>query len=193
MQSFYKKEWKGRYSIYIPLLLLAAVNLMLYGERLSIRGILWMAGYAFVEEALYRGFLLSALTGKYEARILQGAASSSFLFALMHIVNIYAGATVLYVAVQGLCALAAGFCFAVVACRERSIVPCAVLHAFINITSLGAEEQIVAGNVQGGADLSSREAVIFTVAAALYLIYGICLYQRGTLQKKEEEEYEALH
>ena len=92
MQSFYKKEWKGRYSIYIPLLLLGAVNLMLYGARLSVEGILWMAGYAFVEEALYRGFLLSALTGKYEARILPGAVLSSLLFALMHMVNICAGA-----------------------------------------------------------------------------------------------------
>ncbi len=193
MQSFYKKEWKGRYSIYIPLLLLGAVNLMLYGARLSVEGILWMAGYAFVEEALYRGFLLSALTGKYEARILPGAVLSSLLFALMHMVNIYAGATVLYVTVQGLCALAAGLCFAVVACRERSIVLCVALHAFINITSLGAEEQIVAGNMQGGADLSPREAVIFTVTAILYLIYGIWLYWRGELQKKEEEEYEALH
>lgn len=193
MQSFYKKEQKGRYNVYIPLFLLSAANLMLYGIRLSLWGAVWMAAYAFVEEALYRGFLLSALTRRYEERLLRGIMFSSLLFALMHTVNVYKSATPLYVAVQSLCAGTVGFCLGIVACRERSIVLCVLLHACVNIASLGAGEPGTFGRMPGKLDVTSREAAVFIASAVLYALYGIWLYRRGILLKREEKSYEALH
>lgn len=191
MQFFYDKEWLknygicfmrhrslSEYTVFLPLFLMPAVNLAIYGISFSTLGILQMVFYSSVEEILYRGFLLSVFTRQYRINILPGIISTSLFFALMHMVNIYEGVTALYALVQGICAGAAGFCFAVLTCRERSIFPGAVIHSLINITSLGAAGQAVHRLESRRLDLSETHAAVFIIVAAVYLIYGIWIYRR---------------
>lgn len=121
---------------------------------------------AFAEELFFRGLLLRELIFGYCLKPMLAAIIVSLLFGALHILNIFSYATMSYAIVQGFCAFAIGFDLAAIYCRFRSVVPCILVHAVINITSIGLDgkgTKLAINNV---------EAIIFFSIAILYLIHG---------------------
>lgn len=186
------------YIVYIPTLLMPAINLCLtirqpandFSEAgrlvspfLLIWNLLVTVCCSAGEELFFRGFLPSVLQRRYKVSFFNCTVITSFFFALMHIANLYSQVTLLYVLIQGLCAGAVGFCFAVIARSEHSILPCMIIHALINITSISVPEISTGKTIR--LELSGFEAAAFSLSATVYLSYGIWLYRKNIEYNKE--------
>lgn len=174
---------RGKYAIYIPLLLLPVINMAAFKQSGLSWEMLLLVGASFGEEVFFRGFLLSGITKQYKVRMLRGILITSSLFALLHLANLYQGAPLRYTIIQVLCAGGMGGCFAVIAYRERSIIPCVIIHGLVNLTS----------SVVAVRDLTDAQTVVFAITAMLYGIYGIWLYQYDKRKVQQEKRYESIH
>lgn len=133
-----------RFLYYIPLLFLAtrnfwngaAVNLSAAG---TVCYIACMLCVGFLEEVIFRGFLFKAMAkdnGKLAIVI------SSVTFGLGHLLNLVngSGAELTENLFQVTGAIAIGFLFVILFQRGKSLLPCIITHAAINITSAFANE-----------------------------------------------------
>ena len=133
-----------RFLYYIPLIVLVSCNFW-HGVR---RNGMWgeFALYAismlfvgFLEEIIFRGFLFRAMQ---KDGVKSAIIVSSVTFGIGHIVNLIngSGATLLPNLCQVVSAIAIGFLFVVMFYRGKSLVPCIIVHQFINISSFFAND-----------------------------------------------------
>ena len=121
---------------------------------------------AIAEELFFRGLLLRELVFGFRLKAMLAATIVSMLFGVLHIMNIFSYASVTYAIIQGVCAFSVGFDLSAIYCKFRSIIPCIVIHALINITSIGLE------NVNTKLTLTNLEVSVFLLVAVLYLLHG---------------------
>ena len=121
---------------------------------------------AIAEELFFRGLLLRELIFGYKYKPLKAAILVSALFGVLHIINIFSYASVTYAIIQSLCAFSVSFDLSAIYCKFRSVIPCIVIHALINITSVGLE------SVNTKLALTNFEASLFLLIAILYLLHG---------------------
>lgn len=133
-----------RFLFYLPLILLAtrnlwngaAVNLSPAGTACYIA---CMLGVGFVEEVIFRGLLFRAME---RDNVKTAILVSSVTFGLGHLLNLVngSGAALGETLFQVTGAIAIGFLFVLIFHRGKSLLPCIVTHAAINITSAFANE-----------------------------------------------------
>jgi membrane protease YdiL (CAAX protease family) len=125
---------------------------------------------ALAEELFFRGVLFRELAFSYKTNLVLVAVIVSLLFGVLHLLNIFSYATLHYAIVQSLCAFAISFDLSAIYRKFNSIVPCIVIHALINITSIGQD---------GGLEklsLNGFEATMFLIVAIFYLVHGYKLF-----------------
>ena len=154
-----------RFLYFLPMWVLASANLW-DGLAPSYRGAalaiatasMLLVGY--VEETLFRGFLLRGMLA--EGRAVTAVVVSALTFGMGHIVNLFAGQASFETLVQVFFAVAWGFIFTMVAYKSGSLLPCVIAHGMIDAFALyGADNMLV------------DSIAIFTtiVAGAVYCFY----------------------
>ena len=143
-------EWPKdmrKYFFFIPMWILATGNLWA-GFALSYQGVslviavLSMVLIGFVEEMIFRGFLFRAMlaNGNKAAAIIV----SSVTFGIGHIVNLFAGQASFDTLMQVIFAVSWGFILTMVFYKSKSLIPCIIAHAMIDVFSVfGAENRLV--------------------------------------------------
>lgn len=90
-----------------------------------------MLGVGFIEELLFRGFLMKALMNKNEkAAIL---LSGSF-FGILHLINLFGGADTISTILQVIYAASFGLMCSMFFYKTNNIIPCMICHILTNIT-----------------------------------------------------------
>ena len=143
-------EWPKdmrKYLFFIPMWILATGNLWA-GFALSYQGVslviavLSMVLIGFVEEMIFRGFLFKAMlaNGNKAAAIIV----SSVTFGIGHLVNLFAGQASFDTLMQVIFAVSWGFILTMVFYKSKSLIPCIIAHAMIDVFSVfGAENRLV--------------------------------------------------
>ena len=121
----------------------------------------------FAEETFFRGLILNTLlpTGTIHAVVL-----SSFLFAILHFLNIIGGTwDPLFTIVDSVAAFGLGITFAAIRLRTGSIWPLVGIHALFDFTSLIS---------LGGINVPAQSPrVLFTSVffGIVFVVYGLFL------------------
>ena len=143
-------EWPKdmrKYFFFIPMWILATGNLWA-GFALSYQGVslviavLSMVLIGFVEEMIFRGILFKAMlaNGNKAAAIIV----SSVTFGIGHLVNLFAGQASFDTLMQVIFAVSWGFILTMVFYKSKSLIPCIIAHAMIDVFSVfGAENRLV--------------------------------------------------
>lgn len=171
-QKFGLTAFRGNlkeYLFFIPLAVIASCNLwngvrMNFSLPETVLYIVSMLCAGFVEEVIFRGFLLRAILGK---KVLQALFVSGLTFGLGHIVNLLNGADFLPTLLQVGYAFAVGFLFAVIVYKGKSLYPCILTHSFLNATSAFAVERSRSNTI-----LISMILCIISAGYILYLLKG---------------------
>lgn len=124
---------------YVPLLLLIGVNFLCgaelrYSARETILYIFTMLCVGFLEEIIFRGFLLLAM---YKENPRAAVIVSSITFGIGHIINLVngSGAELVPNLLQVIYATAAGFMFVMLFLRSGSLLVCILTHGIFNALS----------------------------------------------------------
>ena len=165
--------------IYLSLLLFPLANLGLAAWNLSLEStvanieifllskeVALLIFVAIAEEIFFRGLLLRELVFGFRLKAMLAGTIVSMLFGGLHIMNIFSYASVTYAIIQSLCAFSVSFDLSAIYCKFRSVIPCIVIHALINITSIGLE------SVNTKLALTNFEASLFLLVAISYLLHG---------------------
>ena len=159
----------GRLLWYLPLVLLASVNLW-FGVSMNLtlmETVLYMLSMlcvGFLEEVIFRGLLFKAMLpdGTRSAIIV-----SSLTFGIGHLVNLIngSGADLLASVLQVVYAVAAGFLFTMLFYKTGSLRACILTHGILNALSVFVNE---------AAMTPARE--IFSAAALTAIALGYAAY-----------------
>lgn len=142
----FPKHWRKKdIGWLMPLLSFPFINMYLKGNQTMLQNslitFLLMLFTVFLEELLFRGYLLVYLFEKYGIdNKWIGMIISSVLFGMFHIVNLFQGADISYTMIQMLCACGIGLCLCVLVAHYKSIFPGVIVHYLINITSFDMEK-----------------------------------------------------
>lgn len=151
-------------------LLLPLANILVWLVRTDSRSQacacdLWVAGWLIVvavaEEIFFRGFLLSEFQKYISWSRIKSAVSVSFLFAILHLCNLWSGTGLSYVLVQSFFAFGASVILCWIYCTQWGLISCMVIHGLVNLTSLLLE---------GKMTLTLADVLIY-VATALICTY----------------------
>ena len=126
-------------------------------------------GVAVAEEIFFRGLILRELVFSYQWQPIRASLIVSLVFGVLHLLNVNSYATWSYAIVQSICALAVSLNLCAIFIKTKSLLWCVIIHALINITSIGLE---YCANGQQ-LPLSNFESVIFLSVSFIYLISGI--------------------
>ena len=160
-----------KYLYFIPLLLIASVNLW-NGINITttpseiVFHILTMINVGFLEEMIFRGFLFNMMA---KDNVKSAIIVSSITFGIGHIVNLLNGADLVPTLMQICYAIAIGYLFVTIYYRSKSLVPCIITHALINSLSIF--------NVENG--ISLYIVPIFLVVVSL----GYAIYINKTIEE----------
>lgn len=134
------------YLYFIPLVCIVSVNLWngIHIENTPseiIYHTISMINAGFLEEIIFRGFLFK----KMEKDSLKSAmVVSAVTFGIGHIVNLLSGADVVQTLIQICYAITIGYLFVTIFHKSKSLVPCILAHAAINVLSLfNGESKVV--------------------------------------------------
>ena len=127
---------------HVPFFILpVAIALLSLGQGIRVTAPIALLAFAaltlvigFAEETFFRGLILNTLlpTGTIDAVVL-----SSFLFAILHFLNIIGGTwDPLFTIVDSVAAFGLGITFAAIRLRTGSIWPLVGIHALFDFTSL---------------------------------------------------------
>lgn len=161
----------GRLLWYLPLVVLASVNLWL-GAALNLSVpetvlyILSMLCVGFLEEVIFRGLLFKAmLPGGVKSAIIV----SSLTFGIGHLVNLVngSGADLLASLLQVVYAVAAGFLFTILFYRTGSLRACIITHGVLNALSVFANEAAQTTQMEV---FSAAALTVISLAYAVYII-----------------------
>jgi len=159
----------GRLLWYLPLVLLASVNLW-FGVTMKLTPletglyILSMFFVGFLEEMIFRGLLFKAMA---KDNLKTAIIVSSVTFGIGHLVNLIngSGADLLSSGLQVVYAIAAGFLFTVIFYKTESLWACILTHGCLNALSAFADEAAQTPLMEVGS------AAVLTVVAAGYAWY----------------------
>lgn len=124
---------------------------------------------AFAEELFFRGLLLRELVFSFKVRTIVASLLVSFVFGILHLVNVNSYATWCYAIVQSLCAFAVSFNLSAIFVSTQRLWICVLIHALINITSIGVE--VVGNSTQ--LVLSNMDIMTFLLVSFIYLVSGV--------------------
>ena len=152
---------------YIPLVMIASVNLWMgiCFKMDALHSTVYFVAMIFtgiVEEMLFRGFLLKAMS---KDNVKSAVILTSILFGIGHIVNLFNGNSDDLVATvcQLFYAAAAGFLLAAVLIVSESIIPCMITHSMLNALGTFSNE-------------AAFDKVQIPVSLALCMIAGASAY-----------------
>lgn len=170
----------SKFLFYIPLIFISSVNLW-FGIKINmpiLKTVFYIGSMicvGFLEELIFRGFLLKAMA-KSNATV--AIIVSSLTFGLGHIINLFngSGANLVSNLCQICSAIAFGFLFAVIFYRGKTLIPCIASHSIINALSAFSNDAVIT-------DLKEiiTSAIIFIVA----IIYAIVLCKTLTTKKEK--------
>lgn len=131
-----------KYLYFIPLLLIASVNLW---NGININNtpseilfyILTMINVGFLEELIFRGFLFKMMA---KDNVKSAIIVSSITFGMGHIINLLNGADLVPTLMQLCYATAIGYIFVIIFYKSKSLIPCIIVHAVVNSLSIFNEE-----------------------------------------------------
>ena len=124
--------------------------------------------HSFIEEMLMSGFLFKALIEKGKGWAI---AISSCAFGLIHIVNLFGGADILYTIMQIIFACSFGFVCAVFVYKTNNIIPCIICHCLLDLVALFWTEN------------ANKISMILGVLILISLFYGIYLLKLKKFSK----------
>lgn len=156
----------GKMLYYLPLVLLASVNLW-FGVTMNLSAletmlyIIAMLFVGFLEEIIFRGLLFKAMA---KDNLKTAIIVSSVTFGLGHIINLFngSGADLFSSGLQVVYAIAAGFMFTVIFYKTKSLWACIIAHGCLNALSAFANEAVQTPLMEAGS------AAVLTVVAAAY-------------------------
>lgn len=127
-----------RYLYFVPLILIASVNLW---NGIDINNsvneiifyILAMINVGFIEEIIFRGFLFKMMA---KDNVKSAIVVSAITFGIGHIVNLLNGAAIIPTLMQICYATAIGYLFVIMFYKSKSLIPCIITHAIINSLSI---------------------------------------------------------
>ena len=159
----------GRYLYYLPLVVIASVNLWCGVTQKFPAGITALYAFrmlcvGFLEELIFRGFLYKALCRDGERK---AAIISALTFGIGHIVNLLNGAELVPTLLQIAYAVAVGLLFVVLFCRSGSLAPCILTHGVLNALSVFSMEPDY-----------RTQCIISLVLIALAVSYSVYLLRR---------------
>lgn len=131
------KNAKG-YLFFIPLLLIASVNLWnginMNNTRTEVMfHFIMMVNVGFIEEVIFRGFLFKLME---KSNVKSAMIVSALTFGVGHIANLFTGADVVQTLLQICYATTIGFLFVTIFYKSKSLIPCILTHAAINSLSI---------------------------------------------------------
>jgi membrane protease YdiL (CAAX protease family) len=134
------KDNVRQYLYFLPLILISTTNLWGgFALKLSpLETALYMTSMlcvGFLEEVIFRGILFKALC---KENVRTAFVITSITFGIGHIVNLLNGAALFSTLLQIVYAAAIGFMYTAVFYKGKSLVPCILSHAVINMTSVFA-------------------------------------------------------
>ncbi|QEW02774.1 CPBP family intramembrane glutamic endopeptidase [Microbacterium lushaniae] len=140
-------------AFFIPLFVTAFVS---YGKGWApgldtetvVFAILLVAGVGFVEELIFRGFLLRAL--RAEGRLTWAIVVSGVTFGVGHVVNLLRGYSLTEQLVQIVLAILVGIALAYGVVLTGSILPGAVFHALFNLSGTLTTDSVWGETVVAG-------------------------------------------
>ena len=153
-----------KYLYFIPLLVIAAVNLT-NGLNINypLGGIVFymltMINIGFIEEMLFRGFLFRMME---KDNLKSAMIVSSITFGMGHIVNLLNGREIVSTLYQMCYAIILGYLLVIIFYKSKSIIPCVVFHALINALSVFNVEKQVS---------YFRSAIFVVIIPVLYIWY----------------------
>lgn len=159
------------YLYFLPLALICSTNLWRgLGLSMSVPEtllyILSMLCVGFLEEVIFRGFLLRALQ---EQGARYAILISGLTFGLGHVVNLLGGAEFLPTLLQICYAAAIGLLFAIIFVKGGSLWPCIIAHSVINSLSAVAAESSAAMDIWIGC-----------VLMAAPIAYAVWIWKRAS-------------
>ena len=127
-----------KYLYFIPLLLIASVNLwsginINNSKNEIIFHILTMINVGFIEEIIFRGFLFKMMA---KENVKRAILVSALTFGIGHIVNLLNGASTIPTLLQICYAVSLGYLFVIIFYKSKSLIPCIITHALINSLSI---------------------------------------------------------
>lgn len=165
-----------KYLFFLPFLIVGSVNLwngitpeLPLPE--TVYAVVVMLCVGFLEEFIFRGLLFRAIA---KTSTVQALVIVSVSFGLGHIVNLINGAPVFDTLLQLCYAMAVGFMLTAFVYRGKSLVPCIILHAVIDVTSIFG--------VDGG---DMYNLIISVIITAVSVGYGVWI-MLGCREKTEE-------
>lgn len=157
-----------------PLLLIPALNICLsintvpyIKEIRQIPLILYQGISAFSEELLFHAVLPELLSEHCRFTLFRRTMTVNVLFALLHLVNAFSGASPGYAVVQSFLAVSIGLCFSGITEISQSLIPAAFMHWLINLSALQRDLYMSA--------LPLKEILIWSGISILGIIYGLML------------------
>lgn len=99
--------------------------------------LLYMFCVSFIEEIVFRGFLLSWLR---QRGIMSAIIITSVVFAVMHGINFVENKDAMYVWLQILSSFVVSICYCAASVHFRSIFPCVAAHFLTNVIGTGSVE-----------------------------------------------------
>lgn len=152
----------------LPMLVVATANLwhgavLRYAPSDTLWYIIAMLCIGFIEEILFRGYLLRLLL-KRSTRL--AILISSFTFALGHLVNLANGAELVPTLLQLVYALAIGLMLSVFVVKTGHLLPCCLFHGVFNALAAFSKE---AGQTVGCQIAVCAVISVLSVGYAAYL------------------------
>ena len=133
------------YLYFIPLLLIASVNLW-NGFNINnsaseiIFHILTMINVGFIEEVIFRGFLFKMME---KENVKRAIIVSAITFGIGHIVNLLNGADLIPILMQIGYAISIGYLFVIIFYKSKSLIPCIITHSLVNSLSIFNVENVI--------------------------------------------------
>ena len=161
---------------FIPVIIFTTTNLWT-GVALNatvlvtVLSILSMFCVGFLEELIFRGFLFKAMS---KTNMTSAIIVSSLTFGIGHIVNLLNGAEFFPTMLQIAYACAIGFCFVMIFCVGKSIVPCIISHILFNSFSI----------IAGDRSMTMR-LIIIAMIMVLSLVYAFYLFRIFRRENKQ--------
>lgn len=126
------------YLYFIPLVFIATVNLWngIHIENTPMEllfHVITMVNAGFLEEIVFRGFLFKMME---KDNVKTAMRVSALTFGIGHIANLLTGADVVQTLMQICYATAIGFLFVIIFYKSKSLVPCIITHAIVNVLSI---------------------------------------------------------
>ena len=128
----------SKYLYFLPLLLIISVNLWNgFNINNSIDEIIFyilnMLNVGFIEEIIFRGFLIKMME---KDNIKMAIIISSITFGIGHIINLFHGASFVPTLMQIFSAISIGYLFAIIFYKSKSLIPCIITHSLLNAFSV---------------------------------------------------------